>query len=243
MKIDYSRIYQKFHADTPEHRAYMVAFYQRVLRSYLPAERNAPILDVGCGTGYVLLALKELGYTRAEGVEADESQVVACTTKGLSVQLTQDTRSYLASQAGRFHLILALDLIEHIPVDQQLEFVHALLTALVPGGKLICTVPNANSILASRYRYICWTHHASFTEHSLDFLLYNAGFRDIQIGEIEYFERPRWFWLPLTGGVRHYWAFRFFRFWRRLEMMAELGPSQGRTAPLSLNLFCVAARP
>jgi hypothetical protein len=114
--------------------------------------------------------------------------------------------------------------------------------ALRPGGTLICTVPNANSSLASRYQHIDWTHQCSFTEHSLDFLLHHGGFSPIQIMEVEYLERPQLWWLPVSGG-RHWWAFRFFRLWRRLEMMAELGPSQGRQVPLSLNLLAVARRP
>ena len=46
MKIDYSRIYRKWHSDAPEHRADMVAYYQRVLKDHLPGTREAKVLDV-----------------------------------------------------------------------------------------------------------------------------------------------------------------------------------------------------
>ena len=51
--------------------------------------------------------------------------------------------------------------------------------------------------------------------------------------------RPKWFFLPV-GGSRHWWALKFFRLFRRLEVMAELGPDQGKKVPLSLNLLAVA---
>ena len=220
----------------------MVAYYQRVLKDHLPGTREAKVLDVGCGMGFAMLALRETGFTSVQGVETDEGQATSCKDKGLDVVLTQDTGAFLKTKPSFYQLILALDLIEHIPVREQLEFVSAMSAALVPGGKLICTVPNANSILAARYRYICWTHQCSFTEHSLDFLLYNAGFCEIKVMEVESIQRPAHCWWP-RGGVRHWWAFRFFRLWRRLEMMAELGPQQGRAVPLSLNLLAIAHKP
>jgi SAM-dependent methyltransferase len=239
MNIDYGRIYRKWHSDTPEHVATMRAYYQRILGPHLPADRRAPILDVGCGMGFASIAVKALGFSAVLGVDSDSSQVASCKAKGLDVVQTEDTLAWLRERPGAFGAILALDLIEHIPVDAQLEFVRAVAGALTATGRLICTVPNANSILASRYRYICWTHRCSFTEHSLDFLLYNGGFGTIDVREVDVIQRPPRWWWPGSGG-RHWWAFRFFRLWRRLQMMAELGPSQGRSVPLSLNLLCVA---
>jgi len=114
---------------------------------------------------------------------------------------------------------------------------------LSAGGEFICTVPNANSAVSMRWQHNDWTHHSSFTEISLDFLLYNAGrFSDIRTYPAEFLQRPQKYWLPFLSGARHWWAFHFFRMWRRLEMMAELGPEQGRNIPLSLNLLSVAKK-
>jgi SAM-dependent methyltransferase len=241
MKIDYTRHYRKWHTDSPEHRANQGAYYRRVLAGHLPEDRSARILDVGCGMGFTMLALKDLGFKSMSGVDCDEGQVASSQAKGLEVSLTDDTTGFLNLKRLHFELILAFDVIEHVPREQQLEFVQAIFGALVPGGKLLCTVPNANSAIGGRWRYIDWTHHCSFTEHSLDFLLSNAGFSNIQVSEVEFIERPNLFWLPISG-ARHWWAFRFFRLWRRLQMMAELGPEQGRVVPLSLNLLASARK-
>ena len=242
MNIDYTRHYLKWHSDTPEHIAATTLFYSNLLKAHLPSNPLAKILDVGCGMGFALLGLKALGYTQVSGVDSDQGQVASCQSKGLNVALTSDTVAFLKERPSTFDAILCLDVIEHISVQNQLEFVRALADALVPGGRLICTMPNANSVLGSRTRYIDWTHHTSFTEHSLDFLLFNGGFKEIQILPMEFIQRPRSFWLPFLSGARHWWAFRFFRFWRRLEMMAELGPQQGRAVLLSPNLFGVAKK-
>lgn len=241
MKIDYTRYYLKWHDESDTHRAKMISYYRNLLESLLPGDKSNHVMDVGCGMGFALLALREMGYTNLSGVESDAGQAASCQAKKLNVTLADDTIEFLKQQSGKFDLIICLDVIEHIPLTIQLGFVQALAGALRSGGKLICTVPNANSALASRWRYNDWTHAVSFTEHSLDFLLYNGGFTDIRVTGQEFIRRPKNVYLPL-GGVRHWWAFRFFRFFRRLEMMAELGPAQGRIVPLSLNLIATAIK-
>jgi SAM-dependent methyltransferase len=242
MKIDYTRYYLKWHSDTEEHRQRMLAFYRRILLPHTPTDRSARGIDIGCGMGSAVEALQSDGYRNITGVEYDEGQVAACCKKGLDVVLSKDTAKYLQQLPGSFDFAVCLDVIEHIPTGEgQLEFVAAIAGALKVGGFLICSVPNANSALAPRWRYNDWTHTSSFTEHSLDFLLFNAGFSDVKVHGYELGLKPANCWLPI-GGVRHWWAFRFFRMIRRAQMMAELGPEQGRSVPLSLNLMGVAKR-
>ena len=240
--VDYSRHYKRFHPDTLQHVQAMTDYVQRILGPHLPTDRTGALLDVGFGTGYALLALKQLGFSAASGVDSDAGQVSEAMKRGVSVVLVADTQAFLRERAGRFDTILALDVIEHLPWSQQIDFVQSICEALSPTGRLICTVPNASSTLASRWRYIDWTHHSSFTEHSLDFLLFNGGFKTVQVLPVEFMVRPANWWLPVMSGARAWWAFRFFRFIRRLQMMAELGPEQGRAVPLSLNLMGVASK-
>lgn len=41
----------------------------------MPAEKEARIIDVGCGEGRVIYLLQRMGYTNATGVDISESQV------------------------------------------------------------------------------------------------------------------------------------------------------------------------
>lgn len=247
IKIDYTRYYQKWHSDTPEHAQAMHAYNEALLSPYLPSSYEASILDVGCGMGFTLMTLRNLGYQNIKGIELDEGQVLFCRQKCLPVEHVEDSAAFLYKNSCSYDLIIVLDVIEHIPHELQLRFVHAIHSALKVSGKLVCTVPNANSALASRWQYNDWTHHISFTEHSLDFLLYNAGFRDIQIHPTEFFRKPRVnfleifqksFWKPLL----HWQLFRFVRAMRRAQMVAELGWEQGMSVPLSLNLLAAATK-
>ncbi len=244
MKIDYTRYYLKWHQNTPEHRQRMVEMYRRLLSPFVPEHRDARILDVGCGMGFALSTLQSLGFSKVQGFDCDEGQIRACEQAGLNtcVVPNHETIQHLQSLTGQFDCILSLDVLEHIPRDIVLNVVSAVSAALKPTGRFVCSVPNANSAIGERWRYNDWTHHNSFSEHSLDFLLFNGGFNKIEIHPEEFLERPKRAWLPL-GGVRHWWLFKCLRAWRRLEMMAELGPAQGRSVPLSLNLIAMAEHP
>ena len=236
--IDYSRYYLKWHNDTDEHYESFVKYYERTLQIYLPPNKDAEILDVGCGMGLALYALKKMGYTNIFGIDVSKEQISFCKKKDIPAQFVEDTKTFLSAHTGKFDCVISLDVIEHIPTDLQLEFVRLIFQSLKPGGIFICTVPNANSSLAPRWRHNDFTHTSSFTEHSLDFLLFNAGFKDIKIYPIEFMTMPRYPFI-LRKSVLLWLFFRFFRAFRRLEMIAELG-KEGKAVPLSLNILGVA---
>jgi SAM-dependent methyltransferase len=219
----------------------MSSHHQRILKPHLPLNPDSAVLDVGCGMGFALESLRQLGYRHLEGFDTDNNQVALAQKGGLPVVWAENPLSFLAERAGSKDLILCLDVLEHVPKTGQLAFASAIRQALKPGGRLILTVPNASAALASRWRYIDWTHETSFTEHSIDFLLFNSGFSKISVFASEFGVRPKWIFLPRKSTLL--WAlFQFYRLWRRGEMIAELGPEQGRAIPLSLNLLVVADR-
>lgn len=237
--FDYTRYYNRWHPDTPEHVVQMRRHSWRRLQPWIVGLQSPAILDVGCGKGYLVGALLEHGFTNVLGIDIDYGQVQAAQKDGMPVEQVLDTVSWLQLRPKTYELICCFDVIEHIPLAQQVEFVAALYAALTDSGRLLCSVPNANSNFAARYRYGDYTHSSAFTENSLDFLLFHAGFREICISEDEI--RPRLPWIPRPK--LGWWYLRqLFRFFRRLQLISEIGYKHGCGAPLSLNLFAVARK-
>jgi SAM-dependent methyltransferase len=243
-QIDYTRHYARWHDGSDAHLAAMVADFSTLLSPYLPADKTAPILEIGCGMGFALAALKEAGYSNIAGFDSDAGQIMAARRRGLPADLVrvEDTKTFLAERRERYAFIFCIDVLEHIPIDVQLDFLDGIRQCLKPGGTLLCRVPNANSPMASRYRYIDWTHHCSFTEASLDFVLFNAGFEPIFVGEAETLSRPRYPFIPRRATLL--WLLRrMFRAVRRVELVCEVGPKDGWSIPLGLNILAHARRP
>jgi hypothetical protein len=109
--------------------------------------------------------------------------------------------------------------------------------ALNPCAKFVCRVPNCDSLVAGRYRYNDWTHQTQFGDASLDFVLYNAGFENIQVlpHPDPRSARPK----ALVGWLLR----RLLRGIHRLELASELGYREARQIPLSPNIWGVAQAP
>lgn len=237
---DYSVHYARFHPDTPEHDAQLRALLQRWIGPHLPAEREARILDVGCGRGYAVAWLRDRGYSRATGIDADAGQAAFGRARGWPVGHVADSIGFLNAHAGGFDALLLMDVLEHVPVPQQIEFLCALRRALAPGGRLICTVPNAASVIASYWQWNDYTHASAFTADSLRFAFDAAGWSVDRVEEVEFFVRPRWlFWLPTRRSLQ-WWLRCLVRLRTRIAYWAELGFERGGEVPLALNLLAVA---
>jgi 2-polyprenyl-3-methyl-5-hydroxy-6-metoxy-1,4-benzoquinol methylase len=149
--------------------------YGHLIRSLPPGSK---ILDLGCGPGFLLSWLATIPALDVVGVDASFSQL-AIARKSLppSVNLVCElVEDLIQAQPGRFSVIFALNILEHIPgEDDLLHLVEHIREALVPGGLFICSVPNAASIIGGHSRYFDLTHVRAFTTSSLLQLFEAAG--------------------------------------------------------------------
>jgi 2-polyprenyl-3-methyl-5-hydroxy-6-metoxy-1,4-benzoquinol methylase len=149
-------------------------------RPWLPAGKEARILDFGCGWGHQLRSLWCAGYKNLEGVELVPEQADATRTGcGGRIPVTcADGAAYLADKERTYELIILNDVLEHIPLQQSANVLAAIYRGLVPGGTLVIRVPNMSNVLAPYSRYMDITHVVGFTEFSLMQVLDQAGFVD-----------------------------------------------------------------
>jgi cyclopropane fatty-acyl-phospholipid synthase-like methyltransferase len=238
VSYDYSIYYRNWHSESEAHVADMTRYYHDLLGSHLPLPHGKRLLDVGCGMGLALRAMKEYGFDWVHGVDVSPEQIAACKRLGESCELVEDTRAYLSNCQERYDVVLLLDVLEHVPVGEQLEVMRALRSVIEPGGRVLITVPNATSLLAARWRYGDFTHYSAFTEHSLQFVLLNAGFSRVDIPGQGVLRRPSLrFWRPSFVPRLRRWIVRLI--WKQI-LIAELGLESVDSICMDLNLFCVA---
>lgn len=177
------------------------------LRGWLPAERKSHCLDVACGVGQLLYALKTAGYTNLCGVDISPEQVAAAKRVWSDVR-EADAISFLRSHTENFHFITCFDIVEHFAKDELFDFLDALYGALRPGGRVIFQTPNAESPWGLMLRYGDLTHELAFDPNSLSHALSLAGFNNFEVrGSGPYIHGMRslvrWvMWRGISAGLR-----------------------------------------
>ena len=148
------------------------------LKGWLPPDRNAKCLDLACGSGRFLRALRVAGYSDVRGVDLGRQAVDLAREAGFPVTQT-DLREYLLESRECFDLITAFDVIEHFGKDEILGLLQLVRIHLKPNGRFIIQTPNACSPWASSYRYGDLTHEVIFDARCLAAALRLAGFGEV----------------------------------------------------------------
>jgi len=159
------------------HQRYFKKNYQK----FLPPNREAKILDAGCGLGHFLFFAEQSGYKNVVGIDVSNELAELCKEKGYNAIAT-DIFSFLAEHKNAFDVIIFNDVIEHLTKNEILNLLDLMYAALSEGGCLLIKTPNmANPFTAASGRYIDFTHEIGFTEASLKEILVVTKFTGIKV--------------------------------------------------------------
>jgi len=154
------------------------------LGKWLPLDRNARILDLGCGTGELLFFLEESGYGDLHGVDLCQEELKEAQAFIKAELICDHILNYLHQTKGAFESVIGLNILEHLSKDEVLEAFEAVSRVLIPGGTFIVMVPNAISPLSNIPRHWDYTHEWAFTPNNFQQLAALSGFEsEIELRE------------------------------------------------------------
>jgi SAM-dependent methyltransferase len=153
------------------------AYYKEIL----PQIKESKILDIGCGFGQILLALKKIGYTSLKGIDIDDEAINYCLRKGFNVEKITDLIEFSMKSNERYDFIIMNHVLEHLEKGRIIETLVSIENNLLStNGLLFIAVPNAQSNTGCYWAYEDFTHHTLFTAGSLYFVLKSAGFESVE---------------------------------------------------------------
>jgi cyclopropane fatty-acyl-phospholipid synthase-like methyltransferase len=154
-------------------------YFDHYILPHLPQDKNARILEIGCGWGKYILQLQKHGYTNVEGIDISPEQIdFAQKQLQLSNVKLSDGEKYLASSKHSYDVIYMIDVLEHLELEDTINIGKIIYQKLNKGGVFLIQVPNGMSIL-NPIRYADITHTRAFSDYMCTQFMKLSGFSQI----------------------------------------------------------------
>ncbi|MCR4333509.1 MAG: class I SAM-dependent methyltransferase [Patescibacteria group bacterium] len=137
----------------------------------LPKVVGTTVLDIGCGSGFLLGELAKKGK-RVFGVEPNHELATLLRKRYPAISIAEKTVESLEEVPGVFDTITLLDVLEH--VEDDVAALHKIYKKLVPGGQLVLVVP-AHQILYGK-RDVAMGHYRRYGKEELFSKISSVGF-------------------------------------------------------------------
>jgi predicted TPR repeat methyltransferase len=173
-------------------------------------DRTLPAVDLGCGSGELLYALRELGFSNIHGCDLSAEQV-AVARRAFPLVQEANLFDYLAAfEDESLGLVTAFDVIEHLGPQASFDLMDLVRRKLSPGGLFIAHLPNGSSPFVGHVFWGDMTHRWCLTPQSAATFCQLNGFSDFAACE-HLGESASWkgrvrslLWRVVRAGLRAY---------------------------------------
>jgi 2-polyprenyl-3-methyl-5-hydroxy-6-metoxy-1,4-benzoquinol methylase len=157
------------------------AYYRANYLPHLPPDRSARILVISCGPGYLVNLLTQVGYQNVIGIDSDARKVEHARQRSLPCETAEAFPFLEQRQTGEFDVIIPEQELNHLTIEETIDFLRLCRGAMRPGGRIIVYAMNgANPLVGSENVAHNIDHFYNVTEHSLGQLLTLGGFSQVQ---------------------------------------------------------------
>lgn len=211
-------------------------YFDRIIKRHFPLDREAKVLELGCGHGAFLHSMHQAGYRNAAGVDGSEEQINEAMRLGIKNIKKGNLIDYLrVCEEESLDVIVAFDVIEHFTKDELSQLVDDLYRVIKKGGRFICHQPNSEGPFGNFMRDWDFTHETGFTRQSIAQLFLASGFSSIQSYEDK----------PIVHGVKSMVRFVLWEYFIRsiynFFVLVETG-ARDKNSIYSMNFLSVVQK-
>ena len=197
----------------PKARRYMSRRRFAEVAAELGGMEGGRVLDVGCGWGYNLFLLSELGFYPV-GIDIVQNDFPTAQrvagANGASLRLAGADVSRLPFRSGSFDAVTSVETLEHVFREDRRRAFEEIARVLVVGGRLSLSTPNYDSLVERGKRFITrnpvlkrffppmcypsggmsradyhpYSYHDPLMRAEIEKLLHLSGFEQISFGTI-----------------------------------------------------------
>ncbi len=153
---------------------------KRELVHLLPENKDAKIVDLGCGFGTFIKPAINAGYVNISGYDISEEQVKIAHKLGIKNIHCMSIEDYFA-KGEKVDVLMGLDIIEHFTKDELIDFLTQAKSCLNPGGKIILRTPNMDAPQTSVYAFGDISHETLLNKSSALQVMRSIGFNNIDV--------------------------------------------------------------
>ncbi|WP_419817061.1 class I SAM-dependent methyltransferase [Glaciibacter flavus] len=150
-----------------------IDYFEREMNRISRGRAARTVLEIGFGDGRFLEFMRALGC-EVTGVELLPELVHRAVSAGFRAYRADEPNALSGQQ---FDLVVALDVLEHIPPEQTVEFLASLKDRLADRGRVVLRFPNADSWLGSPFQNGDPTHVNAIGLMKMQYYAQEAGLR------------------------------------------------------------------
>ena len=152
------------------------------LAAYVPIFEGASnVLDVGCGRGEFLMALKNAGVS-ARGIDVNGEMIAAARERGFDAEVADGLAYLTAAPDESFGGLFAAQVVEHLQPAYLIRFLEVAFHKLRPGAPIVLETINPACWLAFFSSYLRdFTHVKPIHPDTLEYLVRASGFANVSV--------------------------------------------------------------
>ncbi|MCG6872502.1 MAG: class I SAM-dependent methyltransferase [Gammaproteobacteria bacterium] len=157
------------------------AFYRHNYLAQFPADRNACILVISCGPGYMVDMLQRHGYRDVLGIDSFGDKIAHARARGLNCREAR-AFEHLAGNPDTYDVIFCEQELNHLTKQEIPVFLGLARDATKSDGLLIVHAINgANPITGAEGLAQNFDHYNTFTEYTMRQVLDFYGYREVRV--------------------------------------------------------------